>query len=652
VFDTLVDDLEDGSSSVVERRMRILLAERAGAAVVQTFPPPCAVVVDLETRRSARAARLLDPRVRLLEAGAGHLDAVADLERVMAQAAAAQVRELASFARCRPSSWDRQPGERGAASSTSRAARPAVLAPVSEWAAAEVAARLRLPRRAAESRLAEAVFLVEQLPATLAALETGAITAAHAHALVDLLEPVSNDARGFVEAAALERAGTQTVDTMRSRVRRLIARHDAAAALRRLVAAAKSRAVALYGDDDGMATLAARVPGPVARACHEALTGYAQACEFDEDGNRDPRSLDERRADSLADLILRPHGDRPAVQIALTVVAGVGTLTGLGPGADEPGEVDGDLVPAPFVRELAYTFGLMPRPTATPAPVSVTDEPGIDGDPDDRVSVDWSQTAPGPGDAGLEERIAALEAEEKAAAADLAAAIDAEDRIAGSDSEPAGRDPVPRMAAVRAQRQAALQRLLAAHRLTGTALAHRPHIALVDQLSGTLLALTDTVALRQAATAGLGLGPPPATDAYQPTDPLARFVKLRDRRCRFPGCRARARCADLDHQTPHPHGPTAHDNLACLCEFHHRLSHQGPGWRLRRDENGGLVWTLPGGHTVTTYPPAVGTDDAPATVTGPPPDARVHRRRTTNPTLEALRGWRPRGTAAHPDIPF
>src|SRR5215207_8125700 len=45
----------------------------------------------------------------------------------MARAAAAQARELASFARCRPTSWDRQPGEKGAASAATRAARPVAL---------------------------------------------------------------------------------------------------------------------------------------------------------------------------------------------------------------------------------------------------------------------------------------------------------------------------------------------------------------------------------------------------------------------------------------------------------------------------------------------------------------------------------------------
>ena len=77
--------------SSVERRMRVLLTERT--SVVETTPAPCVVIVDLEARRHAPPAasgpERFDPRTRLLEEGAGHLDAVADLEQVMARAAAA-----------------------------------------------------------------------------------------------------------------------------------------------------------------------------------------------------------------------------------------------------------------------------------------------------------------------------------------------------------------------------------------------------------------------------------------------------------------------------------------------------------------------------------------------------------------------------------
>ena len=124
----------------------------------------------------------------------------------------------------------------------------------------------------------------------------------------------------------------------------------------------RDRHVRLDARDDGMSALTALLTTPVGRACREALSAYAKACAFDEDGNRDPRTHEQRMADCLADLILRPHADHPAVRVVLTLIAGVDTLTGQGAGADAPGELDGDLVPAAQVRELAHQFGLLPRP--------------------------------------------------------------------------------------------------------------------------------------------------------------------------------------------------------------------------------------------------------------------------------------------------
>ncbi|OMQ15123.1 hypothetical protein A7K94_0211685 [Modestobacter sp. VKM Ac-2676] len=141
--------------------------------------------------------------------------------------------------------------------------------------------------------------------------------------------------------------------------------------------------------------------------------------------------------------------------------------------------------------------------------------------------------------------------------------------------------------------------------MRGTALAHRPHVALVDELSGQLVALTDAFALR----AGGALGPPPESPGYSPGAELNRFVRLRDRRCRFPGCRARPIRCDLDHTVPWPLGPTSHDNLCSLCRHHHRLSHQAPGWHMRGLPGGGLEWTTPSGQVVTTHPIRFGADD-------------------------------------------
>ncbi|RBY88547.1 hypothetical protein DQ240_03780, partial [Blastococcus sp. TF02A-26] len=199
----------------------------------------------------------VEARAQLLDEGARLLDAVAEFERGLAQLAGARARALAGFARCRPASWDRQPGEQGAASAASRAARAAALTAVSEWAADEVAARLRLSGSSASGLLAESVELVEQLPGTLAALEAGDISWAQARALTELLRPVAADKKAAVEARVLPRAGRQTVAQLRECTRRAIARIDADAALRRLETAIRGRKVTRQAGEDGMAVLTA-----------------------------------------------------------------------------------------------------------------------------------------------------------------------------------------------------------------------------------------------------------------------------------------------------------------------------------------------------------------------------------------------------------
>ena len=591
---------------------------------------------------AAPTEALADARARLLDEGAGLLDVAVEFERGLAQLAGARVRALAGFARCRPVSWDRQPGERGAASAASRAARPVALTAVSEWAVDEVAARLRLPGSTAAGLLAVAVELVEQLPGTLAALEAGDISWAQAQALTELLGPVSEAKKAAVEARVLPRAPRQTVAQLRECTRRAIARIDAAAAVRRLQRAIRGRKVTRQAGEDGMAVLTAWLPAPVARACWEALRAYAQACAVDAVGRPDPRSLDERMADCLADLILRPDAaGRSPVRVLLTLIASVGTLTGTGPDADEPGELDGDTVPAALVRELAHTLGLLPRPAGqTPrdhpptdptdptdpaesqpagaAPTDAARMAGSEAATRDDVGAD-DPTAEGAvaadGD-GFEDgdvdgvRAASEQAGRPTGEGSEATTGEAETgegatgEVEGSEVEGGAAGQSDGVAAARS-----LAALLDVRRLAGTALAERPRIAAVDPLTGCLLALTDSTQIRAAVRDGLGLGPPPETDGYRPSAPLDRFVRLRDRRCRFPGCRARARRGDLDHRVPYPLGPTAHHNLEGLCEHHHRLSHQAPGWHLSGTTDDGLVWTLPGGTTITTVPPRFGTDD-------------------------------------------
>ena len=81
---------------------------------------------------------------------------------------------------------------------------------------------------------------------------------------------------------------------------------------------------------------------------------------------------------------------------------------------------------------------------------------------------------------------------------------------------------------------------------------------------------------------------------YRPPAGLADLVRARDRACVFPTCQTPAERCDIDHLTAWSQGGTTSlDNLATLCEAHHRLKHT-PGWTLTRDQaNGTLSWHTP-----------------------------------------------------------
>src|SRR3712207_2815372 len=82
---------------------------------------------------------------------------------------------------------------------------------------------------------------------------------------------------------------------------------------------------------------------PEAAALLTALGAYADA--LPDDG----RTRGQKMADCLLDLVLRPgESGLPPVQIVLSVVAPVGALLG----GDQPGEIDGHVVPAEVVRAL------------------------------------------------------------------------------------------------------------------------------------------------------------------------------------------------------------------------------------------------------------------------------------------------------------
>jgi hypothetical protein len=115
-----------------------------------------------------------------------------------------------------------------------------------------------------------------------------------------------------------------------------------------------------------------------------------------------------------------------------------------------------------------------------------------------------------------------------------------------------------------------------------------------------------------------------------PSAGLARHVRERDETCRFPGCAQPSRRADIDHTDRHTDGgPTADDNLGCLCRHHHRLKDdQSTNWTLTQPAPGHLEWVSPTGRVYRVGPAAVDPDPpgadggdggGPSPPAGPPP---------------------------------
>lgn len=62
---------------------------------------------------------------------------------------------------------------------------------------------------------------------------------------------------------------------------------------------------------------------------------------------------------------------------------------------------------------------------------------------------------------------------------------------------------------------------------------------------------------------------------YSPPQRLRDALIFRDGTCQAPGCTVDAQHCDLDHQIPHPDGPTTAGNLWALCRRHHRMKSHG-----------------------------------------------------------------------------
>jgi hypothetical protein len=250
---------------------------------------------------------------------------------------------------------------------------------------AEVCAALRWAPNTAQMRLAEAGMLTSRFPETLDSLSHGEIAWAQARALVDGTASLEDEAARAVQSRVLGRMAGQSVAATRKAVRRAVVAADPEGAERRHVCERARRRLVWCPEADGMATISFYTTAQVGAAFMAAVDRRARPC-----GSGDSRTVDQRRADALAALVIsgavvRLNGTQNAdmVQSAgdagptadagvrfsgttdaapsptpaalVQVVVGFDTLLGVD---EQPGELRGyGPITAREARELAFASG-------------------------------------------------------------------------------------------------------------------------------------------------------------------------------------------------------------------------------------------------------------------------------------------------------
>jgi hypothetical protein len=413
----------------------------------------------------------------------------------------------------------------------------------------EVAAALAITGNASAALVHLAEQLTGPLADTGAALEAGRLDLAKARVISDLTDSLPEQITQRVQAAALEKASTQTTGQLRRRIRRIVQRLAPEAIEERKREAVRQRRLELFDTPSGTSDLAlCDLAAEDAHAIYNKITAAALGIKSD----GDTRPLDAIRADLATQLLQGsplPDAIRALIGRTCTNAAHPGSvssrrvpaLNDRASGLPQPAQGDRASVSgaAPVVPVVPVCVHACPTPTPTPTPT-----------PDGLLSEGVDAEPSGGRQASVSEERHGDEVEVSVLA----------DVIAQRLALVSGR--VPSRGLPSAVRRA-VQRI-----------RH------------------DLAEAREAACRGDDEmhGRP----GYRPPAAMRREVEARHETCVFPSCNQPSHRCDLDHTILWRPGTTCLCNLAPLCRRHHRLK-QRPDWRLVHVWPGLLIWVTPSG---------------------------------------------------------
>jgi Domain of unknown function (DUF222) len=201
-----------------------------------------------------------------------------------------------------------------------------------KYASEEIAAALSWSPLTAANTMGTAIRLMDRLPKTVAAVESGTLDMPKARAILDWTETLPVDVGREIAETVREWSVGRTPAALRQKLAREIHKADPTAAEVRRRVRREQRKVSYFPDTDGMATLQIYDSADRIRALYELLDHLARQAK----AAGDDRTLDALRADAFANLLLGQDCDRVQVELRVTVPASV-----LGGICDGPGYLHG-----------------------------------------------------------------------------------------------------------------------------------------------------------------------------------------------------------------------------------------------------------------------------------------------------------------------
>ncbi|GLZ35238.1 hypothetical protein Lesp02_74250 [Lentzea sp. NBRC 105346] len=216
-----------------------------------------------------------------------------------------------------------------------------------EFAAAEIVAAMKWTSKWAEDQLLVARETVTKLPRTVDALQAGEIDSYKAKILFNYTHRLTADQAAEVEERALVKAPGQTSTQLRRSLQRIVMAVDPEGCAERREARKAERIAGIEERVDDMVKLFAWLPADRGIAAAHRVDKLARAAKFP----GDTRTLSQRRADVVADMLLATPDQTSSVKVNLNVTVSSTTLMGLD---DHPGELVGyGPISAELARELA-----------------------------------------------------------------------------------------------------------------------------------------------------------------------------------------------------------------------------------------------------------------------------------------------------------